>query len=141
MGYKFEDISAGMLAQREIVFTQNDLEAFSVLSKDRAPFHFDDALAVRAGFREKIVFGILVVSPFSSMLGMEIPGPNTVIQSLNFNFHRPIYTSEKLDYSVMVNKSSVSTKTIDLALMISLHDDKSIGALKVSGSARCGFLL
>ena len=71
---------------------------------------------------------------------MEIPGPNTVIQALQFNYHNPIYLGEQLLYSVTVNRKSLSTRTVEMNLQIEKLGNEVTPILGISGTARCGFM-
>ena len=53
-----DDILVGITARKHISFSPLDIEAFSKISLDRAPMHFDNDFAEAAGFRERIVFGL-----------------------------------------------------------------------------------
>lgn len=134
------DIFIGTRLEKQVSFSLLDMDAFSKISHDRAPIHFDDDFAGKAGFRERIVFGMLAVAPFSQLLGMEIPGPNTVIQALQFNYHNPIYLGEQLLYSATVSRKSLSTRTVEMNLQIDKLTNGGPPILGISGTARCGFM-
>ena len=76
-------------------FSTEEVKMFSSLSGDNNPIHIDDKEAIKSGFPEKIVHGILAASIFSSIIANELPGPGSIYLSQNLNFKRPIFIIKK----------------------------------------------
>ena len=53
---------------------------------DTAPIHTQDKWATRLGFKKKIFTFIALVGLFTKLIGINLPGKNEVIMSINFSF-------------------------------------------------------
>ena len=131
---EFSQLAIGMTAESELSWSAADLETFRALTGDDAPIHHDRAFAERVGMQDVIVFGLLVVAPFSRMLGCELPGALSTIQSLRVDFAQPTFLDVPLLYRVTVTQLSAATRSAVLELSITMRD----GALVVRGRAQCG---
>ncbi len=72
------------------VFTQEDVRQFALLVGDSNPIHLDPTAAAAAGFPQIICHGILVGSLFSNIMGMHLPGPQSVYLQQTLNFVKPV---------------------------------------------------
>ena len=78
----FNDIFIG---QKEIFskkITESMLDEFSKFSGDLNPLHMNDEYADSSIFGKRIVHGMLLATFFSQLIGMKLPGKN----SLYFSF-------------------------------------------------------
>jgi acyl dehydratase len=116
-------------------FTEQSVAAFGSLIGDSAPIHWNDEFAIRKSFKGRIVYGFLIASPFSRILGMTLPGPHTVIHSVSYKIHRPVYVGQKIIYTVKVNKKVPSVAVV----ILELSATNELGDIVLSGSAQCGF--
>ena len=66
------------------------------------------------GYPRKIVHGFLVVSGLSRLLGMKLPGPNTVLGSLKVDLLKPTFVGETLLYTVRVVRCTPSVRSVKL---------------------------
>jgi 3-hydroxybutyryl-CoA dehydratase len=112
------------------------LEAFAQLSGDYAPVHFDTTHARTMGYDDTITHGFLLTLRFSRLLGMFLPGPNCVIQSVKFDYKRPALTSATLIYTVKLSRLSEAVKL--MVLDLSINNDS--GEMLVKGTAQCVML-
>ena len=131
---EFAQLAIGMAAEADISWTSEELAAFRALTGDDAPVHHDPDFARSVGMPDIVVFGLLVVAPFSRLLGCELPGPLSVIQSLRVDFAQPTLLDEPLRYRVAVAQLSPAFKSVVLELSVTKAD----GASVVRGRAQCG---
>jgi acyl dehydratase len=115
--------------------TPDTLDAFMRVSKDYAPAHCDTAHARTLGFREPIVHGFCTSLPFSRLMGMYLPGPSTVIQSLEFRFKKEVYVGDRITYRVAVSRLSAAVGAVRLLLSVKRDD----GEVVLEGTAQCVF--
>ena len=130
-----DELASGQFYEREVTLTEERLRQFVELSGDSAPAHVDLAHAQALGFRDRIVHGFLVAVPYSAMLGMHLPGGNTVIQKLQLDMVAPVFVGDTLTYRVAVERIVPAVKAVVLSL--SAHNDR--GELVSRGSATCVF--
>jgi acyl dehydratase len=132
---RIEDLAEGQSVQEDVTITEQSLEAFAALSGDHAPVHTDGAHARAMGFPDRIAHGFLVALPYSRLLGMRLPGGNTVIQKLSIDMLAPVRTGETLAYSVVVQRIVPSVR----AVILSLSATNGEGDVVSRGSATCVF--
>jgi phosphate acetyltransferase len=97
----FDEIRIGDYATMERTLTKEDIDVFGVLSGDMNPTHFSDEYARMLLDRHKVVGhsmwgGALI----SSLLGNDLPGPGTIYQSQNFEFHKAVELGDTLCITV-----------------------------------------
>ena len=74
---------------------------------------------------------MLLASKFSYLVGMIIPGENSLYISQELRFHKPIFVGEKISFKGTVISKSESTKIVEIKTEIF----NSGGDLAVSGKA------
>ena len=105
------------------------------LLNDTAPIHTSDKWAKRLDMKKKIFPGLAVVSVFSKMIGMYLPGKNAVLMDIYFSFRKPVFQNDSLIYLCEVNKTIKSLKVVLLKLSI-LKKNKKI----IEGDCKCKLL-
>ncbi len=130
-----EQIEEGQTYQESITVTDEMLQSFIKLSADCALAHMDEAQAQKMGYEGKLVHGFLVALRFSRMLGMFLPGSNTVIHQFQFDALLPVYVGDTLAYTVKVDRVIPSVETVRLELSVVNQDDQMVGR----GKSTCKF--
>ena len=95
------------------VFTKEDVATFAKLCGDSNPIHLDDAAARKAGFDGCIVHGALVSSLFSYIMGVHIPGPDSIYLHQSVQFQAPVLVGEEVEATVTVKKFRKDKGLID----------------------------
>ncbi len=90
MPYCIDELKPGMSASFEKAVTERDIELFGEVSGDMNPVHFDEEYARKTIFRGRIAHGVLSLSFISTVLGMKLPGPGTIIMSASTRFKAPV---------------------------------------------------
>lgn len=131
----FSDLSESDIATSEVVFTKELLGSFIAISHDNAPVHSSIEYAQSMGFRDQVVHGFLVGMPYSRLLGMNLPGPNTVIQNINLDMIKPVYIQDRIQYRVEIKSLIESVHGVKLKLTA----QNQFGDIVNRGSALCIF--
>ncbi len=132
---KIEDISVGDSYQEEKLIDEATIQQFIHMTKDTAGIHTNVQFSGERGFEDLVVHGFLLSINFSRILGMELPGENTVIGSLELHFHNPVYVGDSVRYVVTVKRILKPLGTVLLDLLITKND----GTLCVEGKTTCAF--
>jgi len=132
---KLASLEQGMTSSVQITITEEDLNWFRNLTGDNAPVHYDSRVANEMGYERPIVYGFLVFSRFSALLGMNLPGPRAVIQSASYKMVNPVYVGDQLTYQVEIKKIVKSIKVTLLNLTVFNFQNKVV----LRGEAQCGF--
>ncbi|CAH8529170.1 unnamed protein product [Dicrocoelium dendriticum] len=83
-------------------FTQEDVNAFSVLSGDNNPIHIDPEFARKTQYGQCIVHGTLVLGLLSCLFGSRYPGPGCVLADLSARFSAPLFVGESCQINTEV---------------------------------------
>lgn len=102
-------------------FTADDVADFIKLSRDKNPLHTDDEFAKRAGFKGRIVPGMLLLSRLSYLYGLFLHDKNWLILSSEFKFRKPIYVNKQFIIHWKVISKSESTKILEVKNEILNH--------------------
>ncbi len=135
----FEEIGLGESASMQRTLTKGDIDLFGVLSGDMNPTHFSDEYAQMLLERHKLVgHSMWGASLLSSLLGNELPGPGTVYQSQQLEFHGAVEMGDTLTIKVTVkDKVSREGSVIFECLVTNQRDEKIItGEAKVKAPTR-----
>lgn len=130
-----EDVKIGLEVQEKFSFSRDDIKAFAELATDPAPIHQNTAFAKEQGYRDCLVFGFLVASKFSGLLGSRLPGAYTVLQTVQWKNLKPVYVGETLTYTVRVKQVAASVG----AVVLDLRVDNDQGETVLTGVSQCGF--
>lgn len=98
--------------------SQEDVERFATLSGDKAPLHTDEAFARSHGFSGKVVHGALLAAGVSKLVGMELPGPNAVLERMDLSFRKPVHAPADLRLTGRVRHISEAVQSLTLDITI-----------------------
>jgi acyl dehydratase len=116
------DVVVGMHSSVSFVVSREDMHAFGNLSGDLNPLHANDSFARKKGFQGAVVYGALLVAKVSQLIGMKLPGRDSVWFSLDIHFHNPLYVDEPAQVDAEVVRVSPATRLVGLKLTIRAGD-------------------
>jgi 3-hydroxybutyryl-CoA dehydratase len=102
------------------------LERYAEISGDFNPLHINAEYAIKKGFSNQVVHGLLSSSLFSKLIGMHLPGERALILNCNLMFRNPIYPDEKIEISGKVVNISESTQSFELKTLIKNEKQKKV---------------
>jgi acyl dehydratase len=130
-----EQISEGDSYSESSAITQECFDQFIQVSGDRALIHVDARHAAKMGFPGCLVHGFMGTLPYSRILGMYLPGSNTVIHQLQLEMIAPVFIGDILTYEVKVNRVIPGVKAVRLSLTATNQG----GTVVNRGTAMCVF--
>lgn len=107
----------GAVAERSRTTSMQDIYAFTDMTGDRNPVHYDKALAKKTAFGKLIVQGGVTTGILNACVAEDLPGPGTVFLNTNLTFTKAVGVGETITGRVEV---------------VSVRADKPICQLKVS---------
>ncbi|MEC9291286.1 MAG: MaoC family dehydratase [Pseudomonadota bacterium] len=107
-----DDLEIGQTTRRPYTITYEMVEAFSKICGDWNPVHHDPEYAAETIFKAQIAHGMISVSQFSAIFGMESPGLGTVYLSQNIEFLRPVYLDSSYTAVAEVSAICQESKTV-----------------------------
>ncbi|MDO4208026.1 MAG: MaoC family dehydratase, partial [Lachnospiraceae bacterium] len=102
--YTFEEIKTGMEEQFSVTITEQMMQQFQEMTGDVNPLHCDETFAKEKGFGGKVAYGMLTASFLSTMAGVYLPGENSLIQSVEVKFVKPVFPGEEITFTGKVSE-------------------------------------
>jgi acyl dehydratase len=112
------DLTEGARVVVPLCIDARQMQRFGELSGDLNPLHTDDAFARRKGFEGAVVYGALLIAKVSELIGMRLPGKNSVWASLSVDFLKPLYVGQAAELEAVVARTSPSTGLVELRLTL-----------------------
>lgn len=97
--YTLEDISIGMEESFTVTVTEDMQKKFTEISGDVNPMHLSSDYAREKGYDDKIIYGMLTASFYSTLVGVYLPGEHCIFHEVNTTFNAPVYVGDTLSIS------------------------------------------
>ena len=110
----FDDFEVGDFVSFIRSFSQDDYAAFSTISKDKNPLHWDVDYAAETAIGIPIVPLHLTAAPFSAVAGMMIPGRRALYLNSTLRALKPIPYNTQITYSAKVTGKHAGSQTINM---------------------------
>jgi acyl dehydratase len=93
---RFGKPRVGATAQRKRMTRPQDIVAFTDMTGDRNPLHYDAALASRSIFGRLIVQGGVTSGLLNAVVAEDLPGPGTVFLGVEWKFVKAVGIGEEI---------------------------------------------
>ncbi len=113
--YSFEDMKPGMVESFSVEITEELQQQFETLSGDINPLHKDSEFARKRGFQDRVVYGMLASSFYSTLVGVHLPGEKCLINECKISYHRPVYIGDRLLVEGTVSDIREGTRRIKVS--------------------------
>ena len=94
--------SIGQAAERSRTTSMHDIVAFTEMTGDRNPVHYDKALAEKTAFGKLIVQGGVTTGILNAVVAEDLPGPGTVFLGVEWKFVKAVGVDETITGRVEV---------------------------------------
>jgi 3-oxoacyl-[acyl-carrier protein] reductase len=128
----FQDIKLGDKASFTVEISEEYVDKFADLSGDHNPIHMDAAFSKQRGFPGRLAHGMLAGSFFSRLVGMYLPGRDSLYLSQSLEFLKPIKVGDVLKIEGTIIEKSDSLKTLAISTVIYNQDREKV----ISGTAK-----
>jgi acyl dehydratase len=88
--------AVGQAAERSRTTSMQDVEAFTAMTGDRNPLHYDRDLAERTPFGRLIVQGGVTSGILNALVAEDLPGPGTVFLAVEWRFVKAVGVGETI---------------------------------------------
>lgn len=99
-------------------FSIEQMEIFAKLSGDYNPVHTDLSFAKAKGFRAPIIYGLLLSSQMSRLVGQELPDTHTILTGIQMDFVSPGFAGDDLEFVAQLVMKSDSTRALEFKCLI-----------------------
>ena len=114
----YEDIQIGDTATFSKTISEFDIYQFAGITGDFNPMHINEEFADTTIFEDRIAHGLLTGSFISTVLGMKLPGPNSIYLSQSFSFTAPVKMGDTITAKVEVIEKQDDKKFIKLKTQV-----------------------
>ena len=114
----YEDIQIGDTAIFSKTISEFDIYQFAGITGDFNPMHINEEFADTTIFEDRIAHGLLTGSFISTVLGMKLPGPNSIYLSQSFSFTAPVKIGDTITAKVEVIEKQDEKKFIKLKTQV-----------------------
>jgi len=124
--YKFSDIKIGLEESFDVIVDSSKLDKFMSISGDVNPLHTNSEYAEQKGFKDKVVYGLLTSSFYSTLIGVYLPGKYCILQGIDILFSNPVYINDRLNISGKVSYINEAYKQVEIKATILNQDNKKV---------------
>ena len=110
----FADVKVGDTASFSKTVTEADIVNFAGVTGDFNPVHVDAEYAGASMFGERIAHGMLAAGYISAVLGMQLPGPNTIYLGQTLQFKLPVKIGDTVTATVTVAEKREEKRILKL---------------------------
>lgn len=125
--------TVGQRAERSRKVSSRDIEAFTEISGDRNPLHYDEAVAKATRFGEIIVQGGITSAILNAVVAEDLPGPGTVFLKVDWSFKAPVRPGDTITGAVEVTRVRTDKPITELNTTVTRDD----GTVALEGTALC----
>ena len=124
--YKFVDINVGLEESFSVRVNSEKLDKFLTISGDINPLHTDAEYSKSKGFSDRVVYGMLTSSFFSTLVGVYLPGKYCILQGVDIQFSKPVYIDDILTITGKVSYINKAYKQVEIKAVIINQDNKKV---------------
>jgi len=130
--YQFEDIvEEETNADFKITVTSEMMDKFLAISGDINPMHLDSDYAKSNGFNDRLVYGMMTASFYSTLVGVYLPGKYCILQEIETSFYNPVYIGDVLTIKGVATKKNNVLRRIEITAKIVNQSGKRISKAKI----------
>ena len=100
-------------------FSDEEMRSFERLSGDHNPIHTDSNFAKARGFRAPIIFGLLLASQVSRLIGQELPDKRAMLTGVSLIFMGPAFANDSLRFDAEIVTKSEAAHALEFKCRIS----------------------
>ena len=100
-------------------FSKADMAVFGELSGDYSPLHSQPDFAKSKGFAAPVVYGVLLSSQLSRLIGQELPDKHAMLTGLQVDFLQPAFPDDPLRFDAELVLKSDATHMLEFKCRIS----------------------
>ena len=124
--YKFYDIKVGLTKSFETKINASMMDKFLDISNDTNPLHIDGSYAKDKGFSDRVVYGLLTSSFYSTLVGVYLPGKYCLLQGIDIQFSKPVHIGDELKISGKVSYINEAYKQIEIKAFITNQNNEKV---------------
>ena len=116
--HSLDSLYKGLVERFVFKATNEMMQSFVEISGDVNPVHTDSNYATSRGLDGMVVYGGILVAQISRLVGMHLPGRDSLWNSLNIQFAHPLLVGQTAELEARVEHISEATSSIELKFKI-----------------------
>jgi 3-hydroxybutyryl-CoA dehydratase len=129
--YHLSDIHIGLNHSFDVRITEEMVDTFERLTGDSNILHTSKDFAVEKGYKDRVVYGMLTSSFYSTLVGMYIPGKYALLQGVDVSLVAPVFPGDLLTIFGEVTAVHDTFRQIEIKAHITNQDGKKISRAKI----------
>ena len=129
--YLFSQLKVGIKHSFEAEVDEVKMQKFLEISGDNNPMHIDHIFAKSNGMKDRIVYGLLTSSFYSTLVGVHLPGKFALLHSIDIQFSKPVFIGDKLTITGEIFKINKMFRQIELKAYILNQKNEKISRAKI----------
>lgn len=129
--YKVDELKIGMSESFNIKITADMMDLFLKLSGDVNIIHNDKEYAKSRGFKDKVVYGMLVSSFYSTLVGVYLPGKYSLFHGIEIVFSKPVFVGDELEIYGEIIYINEAYKQIEIKSYITNQNKQKVSKAKL----------
>ena len=132
--YSIKTIKIGDREEFTVTVGQEMQDEFCRSTGDINPLHIDDAYAKEQGYDNKVVYGMLVASFYSTLVGVYLPGKQCLFHRCDVQWPHPVYIGDTLTVTGIVKEVDERLGRLSIQAQIrNQHGEKVSRAMLIVG--------
>lgn len=124
--YSYESITIGMTESFTVRVTEKSMENFLELTGDINPLHNQKDYAMKKGYKDRVVYGMLTAAFFSTLAGVYLPGERSLIHSVETKMMKPVFIGDELVVIGKVLEKSESLPIITINVVVKNQNSETV---------------
>ena len=129
--YTFEELYIGLKEEFEVVITEEKMKQFENMSGDINPLHINKEYANFKNMPDRVVYGMLTSSFYSTLVGVYLPGEKCLLQGIDINFKAPVFIGDKLKVVGEIKYLNEAYKIVEIKAFIKNEKGKKISTATI----------
>jgi 3-hydroxybutyryl-CoA dehydratase len=121
-----DDVEVGDKASFTKTISESDVYLFAGISGDLNPAHTDAEYMKTTPFKQRVAHGVLMMGLMSTVVGMKLPGPGTILLSTSARFTAPVYFGDTITAEVEVAEKDVEKNRLKLNAVCTNQEGKTV---------------
>jgi 3-hydroxybutyryl-CoA dehydratase len=134
--YTLESISTGTAHSFEVIVTAKMMDDFKVMTGDINPLHTEIDVARGHGHADRVVYGMLTASFYSTLVGVYLPGRYGQLRQVDVSFRNPVYPGDRLIVRGEVVAVCEAARQIEIKAEVVKVDGTRVSKAKISAGIR-----
>jgi 3-hydroxybutyryl-CoA dehydratase len=124
--FAFSDIEVGLTQSFNRIIDESMITKFLEISGDLNPMHIDREYALSKGYKDRVVYGMLTSTFYSTLVGVYIPGKYALLHGIEIQFSKPVFIGDILTVEGKVSFINEAYQQIEIKAVIKNQDGLKI---------------